>query len=308
MQPTPLVKAPLISGFSGVYVKDESSHPTGTFKDRLIRRAVERTGADVVLATISYGNTALALAHAMSSAPGRTAAVLVPPDLADWTLGPSTSGRFVSGRDVLEVLRRSLHVLDLPLDGTRLDDDAIEAIVRRELGTRAPVMNITEGLDVPAYVDIIVEAVDQLGRVPAAVLVPFGAGILCNEIRDFLADERTHVIALSVAERDSPARMLYGPFWVDVAVLAAEGVAPALHVSPDRTGAERRPYPVHRVMPSEIAEGLQLARSMGLSAEPSAVVGLAILNRLGGLLPGLGKDDDIIVVSTGNSLDPLADT
>src|SRR5205823_7815678 len=118
---------------------------------------------------------------------------------------------------------------------------------REHGGYEGQVVNITEGLDVPAYVDIIAEAVDQRGRTPDVCLVPFGTGILCNEIIDFLTDTSCTVVPLSVARRDSIARMLYGPAWVDVDELAQRGVSWTRHRSPDATGARRTPYRVFGV-------------------------------------------------------------
>ncbi len=308
--PTHLVQAGPIAGFANVYVKDESVHPSGTFKDRLTSTAVDTVPDRSVIATISYANTAVSLAHALSTRPSAQAkqlagCVLVPEDLSSWTLGPSTSGATLAGDDLLRYLALYLEVVALPVGGPVLDDVGVADLVRAAMPNVVHVENITEGLTTPCYRSIAEEAVAQLGRAPDVCVVPYGAGILCNEMVDYLTQWECDVVALSVARRDSLARMLYGPVWVSVADLAAAGWAYSRHRSPDRTGAIRKSYRVHAVAEEEILAGLKMARSIGISAEPSGAVGLGVLPRLESLSARARPDAIVLVINTGNGIDTL---
>ena len=307
--PTPLRYLPTIAGLDRVYVKDESQNPSGTFKDRLIEQAIQSSTPGTVLASISYGNTAFSLAFHLDGLKNPSldlrGCVLVPEDWNTWRLGPSTSGNTVTGDDLRRRLEKSLTVISLPLDGPVLSDGDIAALVSERVPGRVQVRNITEGLEVPCYVEILREAVGQLGAVPDVCLVPFGAGILCNEAKDFLAGSGCHVVALSVGRRDSRAHMLYGPIWVDVETLESQGVALSRHRSPDPTGAVRVPYPVHCVQEREVLSGLTRARELGLSAEPSGSVGLGVLERLADLVPECKPGSSVLVINTGNGIDSM---
>jgi threonine dehydratase len=308
--PTPLRALGPIEGYD-VWFKDESVLAGGTFKDRLVARAVECSSRGTVLATISYGNTAYSLALELEKRAnhGVRGYVLVPEDIEEWVLGPSTSGITVKGPDLLERLARTLTIGRIPVGGEVLDDAAVEQLVREALGGDVDrVVNITEGISEPCYRAIIDEVMQQMEAAPDFVIVPFGAGILCNEIVDYIADAAlpTQVIPLSVVDRDSLARMLYGPIWVDIEHLAARGRALSRHASPDRTGAPRIPYSVHAVSDDEVRSGLERARSHGLSAEPSGSVGLGILGRLDELSPLTRPGARVVIIGTGNALDVLA--
>lgn len=308
---TPLHRLGNVSGFN-LFVKDESHNPTGTFKDRLIRRVLDQCSASDVIASISYGNTALSLAHALNSISpdsGRpVGVVLMPDDAGSWILGPSSLGSTISGRDVQAILERTLQVITIPVDSPRLTDSDIDAIVRSAgIDYTHSVMNITEGISTPAYAEIVKEAVVQLGRVPDVCIIPFGAGILANEAIDYLADTDCMVVPLSVSDRHSAARMLYGPMWLDVLDLAARGHSYSRHESPDRVGRRRDAYRVHRIDEDEIAQGIAVAREYGISAEPSGAVGLGILDRLSRLIP-VQHDADVLVINTGNAIDFMLST
>jgi threonine dehydratase len=305
-----LLKCPPINGLRRIYIKDESVNPTGTFKDRLIEKAMATSGVAATLAAISYGNTALSLAFHLerlrlrdARTPAMLGCVLVPPGLKRWSLGPSTNGTMLSGGDLIRRLKRTLEVVEIGEGSGVLTDADVEAVVHSRLPMSRTVVNLTEGLDTPAYVDIAVEAVEQLGVPPDVCLVPFGAGILCNETRDYLSRFGSRVVALSVARPDSLARMLYGPYWVDVDELWRTGVALSRHGRVDRTGAVRVPYSVYRVDESDIELGLERATAIGLSAEPSGVVGLGFLDRLPAIGVNVESDPLILVINTGNGID-----
>jgi len=307
---TPLRQLPPLHGIRNLFLKDESVHENGTFKDRLSHLAISRNPSGTTFACISYGNTAVSLARAQRgnrSPDARCGDVVIflPRTFADWKLGPSSLGSELAASLVIDELRSSAHVLPVDLGSQYLDDDTLKGLAHGMGVPTSKFLNVTEGLDVPAYVDVIREAVDQLGRPPDVCLVPYGAGILCNEIRDHLAAlGHGIVVPLSVGRPDSIARMLFGPLWLDVNALELDGVALSRHRSPDRTGTSRQPYPVWCVRESEILRGLRIATSLRLSTEPSAAVGLGVLPRIEEFVPHFQrKTDTVLVINTGNGID-----
>ena len=218
----------------------------------------------------------------------------------NWPLFPGT---LLSASLALRTSR--LRSVEIDIEMPILDDAVFQGLAR-SAGLRADrLVNVTEGLDVPAYVGVVAEAVAELGQPPDVCVVPYGAGMLCNEIRDYLQQiSDCRVVPLSVATPESRARMLYGPVWLDTQALSREGVALSRHHSPDRTGAIREPYRVYAVSEEEIVRGLEVARQVGLSAEPSGAVGLGVLGRLPNLVPGLDPEQHIVlVINTGNGID-----
>lgn len=304
---TPLIYLERFEGCTNLFIKDESVNPNGTFKDRLSSRALERYDPDVTFGVISYGNTAISLSRAISQYSLHRAVelvVFVPRNFENWSFGPSSHGTYLSGKAILEELELSSTTVSVELDRELRDSD-MHSLAKGAGLTGSRFVNITEGLDIPAYVDIIIEVIAQLGRPPDVCIVPFGAGILCNEIKDYL-NRLGHgvVVPISVASPSSLARMLYGPMWVDTELLRETGIAFSRHRSPDRTGAERQPYPVFLVSEDEILNSLELMKRVGISAEPSGSVGLGVLNRLNEFCPGIDRErDTIVVINTGNGID-----
>ncbi|MBK8467583.1 MAG: PLP-dependent lyase/thiolase [Chloracidobacterium sp.] len=304
--PTPLLQLKGVNNFRNLYVKDESVHPNGTFKDRLSWKAAQRYPKDCVFGVISYGNTAISLTRLIKD--GNTSnevVVFVPKGFETWTFGPSSLGSTIGANDILKELETYANVIPIEFNaGLLTDNDLIDLATEHNLNTKNFV-NITEGIDIPAYVDIIIEVVEQLGKVPDVCIVPYGAGILCNELKDYLGQFGSGlVIPVAVASPNSMARMLFGPIWLDVNQLKLGGVAFSRHNTPDRTGAVRTPYPVFRVEEEEILNGLQIAEKFGISAEPSGAAGFGILQRLCQIDPSIDPENDLIVViNTGNGID-----
>lgn len=307
---TPLLKIRDTAGIQRLFLKDESVQTNGTFKDRLSRKAVESAPAGTTFGVISYGNTAVSLARFVAQAneatnAGHQVVVYLPLQFENWIFGPTTSHTTITGKQVLDELRHIAHLI--PFDSSTQiygDSDLIRLALEEGVETNN-FLNVTEGLAVPAYVDIIKEVIAQLGEPPDICIVPYGAGILCNEIKDHLQSTGIgEVIPLSVADPTSLAKMLYGPIWVNVEELQRKGRSNSRHHSPDRTGAPRHSYPVYLVTREEIESGMHIARKEGVSAEPSGAVGLGVLPRLHELYPTLDRDKDLVVViNTGNGID-----
>jgi threonine synthase len=302
---TPLLKVRPFAGVRHLYVKDESVQPNGTFKDRLSECAKNVIDPEAAIVAISYGNTAISLCRILQR-PRHALVIFVPRGFAAWELGPTSTGRRIRGTQMLEELDRSAIVVELDLAEGFYDDAALAILARAHGARSSTIVNVTEGLPVPAYVAIIEEIHAQLGRLPDVCLVPFGAGILCNELRDYVARTGSHcaIVPLSVASPDSSAKMLYGPIWVDIDALRENGVAESRHRSPDRTGAERTPYRVFAARENEIRLGVKRATEQNLSCEPSGAVSLGILDRLHELAPDVNLDESVVVcINTGNGID-----
>lgn len=284
-------------------------HPAGTFKDRLAVAALQRYPPGTTFGAISYGNTAISFARSIREAGASNSqyrfVAFVPQDLPKWELGPSSQGAHLSGAQILEFLSTYATVVPVDLSEKVFDEEDLLERARAADSTVSELVNVTEGLDEPVYVGIIREAVNQLGFVPDCCLVPFGAGILCNEIIDFLDSSNTgSVIPLSVPNQNSPARMLYGPIWVDTERLRREGVALSRHYPSDHSGSMREPYRVRAVNEKQVMRGISRAKKVGLSAEPSGSVGLGVLDMLPNWVEGFDpKQHSVLVINTGNAID-----
>jgi hypothetical protein len=306
--PTPLIRLPQIGIYRNIFIKDESVHCGGTFKDRLARVALSRSAPATTFGAISYGNTAVSFARLLETDfEDRCFIAFVPEGFEEWSMGPSTAGSTISGRAIIEYLAARVHVVPVPLNDGILDDQRLMEAARRSNIDVANFVNVTEGVDVPAYVGIIREAAEQLGRVPDISIVQFGAGILCNETIDFhRVAGHGNVIPISVPTPHSRARMLYGPVWLDTDELQRTGTSFSRHRSPDRVGQIRRPYAVHEVTERMIDDGLALARQFGINAEPSGSAGLGFLAHLPeSLRPEVDRDATILLINTGNGIDAL---
>lgn len=309
-EPTPLLSLRPIGAHRNVFLKDESVHPSGTFKDRLARRAIQNGRHDTLFGSISYGNTAVSFAQACASTDWARFVAFVPAGFAEWSFGPSSSGGRASGADFVDAVRaKGAAVLEVDLEAGVLDDIALERLAwAAGLLTNREFVNVTEGLSEQAYAAIGSEAMLQLGEPPDICIVQFGAGILANELHDvFLsASAQTLVIPISTPDPRSMAQMLYGPIWTDVGALETDGHAMSRHPSPDRTGRTRDPYKVYRVSEPQIAKGLAIASELGISAEPSGSAGLGFLDALQEIVPSYDGDKHrVLVINTGNGIDGL---
>ncbi len=159
---TPLLAAPRLSERLGVelWLKWEGMNPTGSFKDRgmavAVSRALERGAAGVVCA--STGNTA-ASCSAYAARAGMPAVVITP-------RGAVARGKLAQARVAGAELRE--------IDGT-FEDAHREA---RRLADEEGFVNVNsinpdriEGQSSAAR-----EVIEQLGRVPDVLALPFGGG------------------------------------------------------------------------------------------------------------------------------------
>jgi threonine synthase len=160
---TPLLYAPRLSEELGIelYVKFEGANPTGSFKDRGMTIAVSKAKQEGARAVVcaSTGNTA-ASASAYAARAGLPALVLVPG-------GAVASGKLAQSR--------ALGARVLALDGTF--DDALR--ISRELGETGEYAVVNSGYNdyrVEGQKTVAFELLEELGRVPDVVALPYGGG------------------------------------------------------------------------------------------------------------------------------------
>jgi threonine dehydratase len=318
---TPLLKLDGFYNVQHLYVKDESANHTGTFKDRLSEHLVNslaqriRDGENIpktLICSISYGNTALSLATFVDQLNKQIGAVVcecaafMPPSLSTRIFGPDSQGNEFRGDELINQLRAMCRVIELPLDGKIYGSDDLKCAAANAGIEFTDFIDVTEGLTTPAYVDIISEALEEQNcPVPDYLIVPFGAGVLCNEIQDYIRDRGLHtrVVGVTSGNPATIAIMLYGPIWVDTDALLREGHAWTRHARIDKKGRVREPYLVHQINDDEIVDALSELGVWGISAEPSAASGFALLRRLGLLFPDFDPGRNrVLVISTGNSV------
>jgi threonine synthase len=275
---TPLVSAPRLSDELGatVWLKCEGMNPTGSFKDRgmavAVARAAEAKAQGLVCA--STGNTA-ASAAAYAARAGLPAVVLHP---AGEIAGAKQAQARAAGARVLEV-RGSF-------------DDALRScleLVDRAGWTLVNSLNPDrlEGQKTAAF-----ELVEELGRVPDVVALPYGGGgnlrAYAKGFDELAASPR--LVAGEAAERActtaSAIRIAEPAHRAHVDELVAAGRAETVALTDD-----------------EITDAwLRLASVEGVFCEPSSAAGYAALRRLE-LEPG----STVVCVLTGHGLkDPAA--
>ena len=274
---TPLVRSERLSERLGVdlWFKFEGANPTGSFKDRgmcvAVAKAVEDGAEGVVCA--STGNTA-ASAAAYAARAGLPAVVLTP---AGAIAAPKQAQARAVGARVLEVR------------GTF--DEALHSC--QELsnrGTFALVNSLNphriEGQKTAAF-----EVIEQLGRVPDVLALPYGGGgNITAYAKGFAeegatlrliggqASERAHTIASAIRIAE-PAHAH------EVAALVADGRAELVSVRDE-----------------EITDAwLEIASREGVFCEPSSAAGLAALAHIT-LVPGT----TVVCVLTGHGLKDTA--
>lgn len=321
---TPLVKYSNLFGVNNLFVKDETKNPSHTFKDRLAYEAVRpimeaisvgKKFTKTTFGSISYGNTAHSIGRYISilnheaSEKVVSAISFIPPSLKEKHFGPNTEGQLIPGKAFLRKMFidfEDANLIEIDLSKQTYRSEDLELVAQEKGVVLDRFVDITEGLDRPAYVNIIIESVErQLQSVPDYVIVPFGAGILCDETIDYINDHRlpTKVIPVSSGDPSTIAVMLYGPIWVDSRSLLENGSAMTRRKVPDKKNRSREQYIVYHVADKEIVDAMKILTTTGISAEPSGASGFAILPRLGKIDPGFDPlEDSVLVINTGNGL------
>jgi threonine synthase len=275
---TPLLHAPRLSERFGVdlWIKWEGANPTGSFKDRgmavAVTRAVERGATGVVCA--STGNTA-ASASAYAARAGIEATIVV-------AGGAAASSKLVQVRAVGGRI--------LEVDGTFGDayDEANRLAVNGVVHVNATNDDRIEGQKTAAF-----EILEQLGRMPDVLLLPYGGG------GNTKAYARGFEEAAGALPRFHPTE----------AERRADTVASAIRiVTPNHRDEvagvlERSGGSVVTVSDDELLAAWRLLGSEeGLFCEPASAAGIAALER------GVAKPGErVVCVVTGHGLkDPEA--
>jgi threonine synthase len=302
---TPLVDAPALARALGVgraWVKNDSvSHPTLSFKDRVVAAAINAASAFGLetLACASTGNLANAVA-AHAARAGLPAWIFVPSDLEPAKITASV----VYGAHVVRVR------------GTYDDVNRLCSQVADRFGWGVVNLNLRsyygEGSKTVAF-----EITEQLEwRLPTAVIAPMAGGSLLTKLgKGFLEFLRAGLVA------EVPPR-LYGAQaagCAPIVELVRRGEGPLRPVVPNtiaRSLAIGNPadglLAAHAITESggdavavsdgELAEGIALlARTTGIFTETAGGVTTAAaleLARLGRLTP----DDEVVLCITGNGL------
>jgi threonine synthase len=287
---TPLVHAERLSSQLGLdlYLKLEGSNPTGSFKDRgmavAVGRAKERGARAVVCA--STGNTA-ASAAAYAARAGLRAIVLTP---AGATAGPKRAQTRAVGAELVEV------------DGTF--DDALRLC--RELGEQDGyvLVNSINPDRLDGQKGVVNEIVQQLGRAPDVLALPFGGGGNVSAVAKGL-DEAGLDIRVVVGQAEqrpttwaSAIRIGQPAHSENVARLVDSGCVEVVTLSE-----------------AELREAWQLvATTEGAFCEPASGAGVGALKKVGvtgvtavAILTGHGLKDTAAVTEETHTVSPTLD-
>jgi threonine synthase len=259
---TPLLVAPRLSERLGVDIrlKCEGLNPTGSFKDRgmvvAVAKAVEEGASAVVCA--STGNTA-ASAAAYAARAGIKALILQP-------AGANTKAKQAQARITGAEVR--------DVQGT-FDDALRECRTIAASGSHAVVNSLNpyrlEGQKTAAF-----ELVEELGRVPDVVALPYGGG----------GNLRAYLKGFAEFGQGEP-RFVAGESSVRPRTAAsAIRIAEPAHAEAVAEAVAAGRAEVVSVTDEEIADAwLELARLEGVFCELSSAAGLAALKRIE-LAPG----------------------
>jgi threonine synthase len=274
---TPLVRSERLSERLGVelWFKFEGANPTGSFKDRGMAVAVAKAiedGADGIVCA-STGNTA-ASAAAYAARAGVPAVVLTP---AGAIAAPKQAQARAVGARVLEV-RGSF-------------DDTLRSC--QELAGRGVfvLVNSLNPHRIEGQKTAVFEIVEELGRAPDVLALPYGGGGNSVAYAKGFAEEdaSTRMISVQAAERATT-------------LASAIRIAEPAHVDEvDELIANGR-IELVTVADSEITSAwLEIASGEGLFCEPSSAAGYAGLARVE-LEPG----STVVAVLTGHGLKDTA--
>ncbi len=284
--PSPLERAPAeLVGGREAYLKREDTHELGAFKWRgalpTLREQAARDARTVV--TASTGNHGAATAWAAREL-GMTAIVYAPEHAprAKTTLIESLGAEVrLTGADLDEAkdtARAFAAASELPF----FEDGAEPA---QYLGYRA----------------IAREVLEQLGRAPAALVVPLGNGALLGGIGLELADRSPSTLAVGVQSREAPVMV---ECWQagrvvesDRSETFADGLAVRVAIPHAVDVLARVAGRMLLVSERAIAEAVGAYARAGLRVEGAAAAALAALPQLGDV------PDPLVLIVTGRNID-----
>ena len=271
---TPLLPAPRLSERLGVelLLKCEGANPTGSFKDRgmavAISKALEEGSSTVICA--STGNTA-ASASAYAARAGMRAVVLQP-------LGAVSAAKVAQAR--------ALGARVLEVRGS-FDEALAAARVLAERGTHVLVNSLNpyrlEGQKTAAF-----EIVDDLGRAPDVLALPYGGG----------GNVRAYALGFAEAAAGSPSLVLGEAADRRGTVASAIRIADPAHREQAEEVVRASGGRIVSLPDAAILDAWRsLAREEGVLCEPASAAGLAAL-----LESGVEPGACVVCVLTGHGL------
>ena len=270
---TPLIHARRIGERLGVelYLKFEGINPTGSFKDRgmvvAVAKALEAGAEGIICA--STGNTA-ASAAAYAARAGITAVLLCP------------AGAIAEAK---QAQSRAVGAVVLEVRGS-FEDAFRSALELSERGIFVLVNSLNPDR-IEGQKTAVFEIIEQLGREPELLALPYGGGgNLCAYAKGF-AEEGVapRVIAAQAAERATT-------------LASAIRIVEPAHLAEVEGIVARGRTEVISIADSEISDAwIELASREGVFCEPSSAAGLAALAHTE-LEPG----STVVCVLTGHGL------
>jgi threonine synthase len=297
LRPAPRLAAEL--GLRKLWIKNDASNPTHSFKDRVVSVAlsVARSFGYEVAACASTGNLANAVAAHAASA-GMRSVVFIPHDLEAAKVGATT----VYGGDVVAI------------EGSYDDVNRLCAELSGDRPWAFVNVNVrpyySEGSKSLAF-----EMVEQLGwRTPEAVVAPIASGSMYTKLAKGLQELHTvglledpPAVALHGAQAEgcSPVAQAFARGDEDVRPVKPVTVAKSLAIGNPADGyyalkeAEASGGRIAAVPEGAVAEGMRLlARTEGLFTETAGGVTIAALEQLvreGAISP----NDETVAMITG---------
>lgn len=299
---TPCFRSPALGttlGFADVWIKNDGQNPSGSLKDRasfLVVAEAARLGESTVVAA-STGNAASALA-AVCAAAGRRALIFV----------PATAPR----PKLAQMLAHGACVV--PVRGTY--DDAFRLSL--EYTERFGGLNRNTAyhpLTIEGKKTVSLEILAQNNwRVPAAILVPVGDGVILAGVAKAFADLRAaglirrvpRLICVQAQRSAAIHHFLRTDRYRDAA--RPDTIADSISVSIPanahlaRTAVQASGGFSLTVTDAEILQGQRLlAEEAGIFAEPAAAAPVAALRKLSGDRR-LSRQDQVVLLVTGHGL------
>ena len=294
-----------VPGFTNVWFKDESTNPTGTHKDRmaweivvtyrdflLAKKRGQVTGPLPHMSIISSGSAAFAIQSALNKYSLPNLKVLVDKHLSQKV------------RQILEKIGCEVYLTDL---GKKLlEANEILALTQNKNG-----FDITsaEGLGpTTRYYDWL--SYEIVNSSPDYCFIPFGTGNLYENILNIIKKEvstqnhdprfkgyvellrKCNFIGATVNNIDSKADKLYSPH------------LPFVHFNEQwiklyrQAGFCGQMSDVHILEEKYLDQAIDLAKELGLRAEPSGLAGLGMLLQMKRKIP---KNAKILIVNTGKT-------
>lgn len=289
-------------GTGRVWIKNESSNPTWSYKDRLATvgvSAAAEAGAQVVIAS-SSGNHGAAVA-AYASAAGLRSVVLTAPETSTAT------------RAFLRMLGAEVFTAMLR-DRMRLIADAVDQLDWYPLSAYTPDA-FGNPYAIEGYKTIAFEIVEQLGRVPRVVLTPtsIGEGLSgmwagFRQLTDLgITTTCPRMVAVEPAAGAPLARAIelnaadvptVDPYPTVATSIAAATASDRALVALRESGGR-----AVRVSDADILAAQRRLGRRGLFAEPAAAAAYAAMGEIGDdLEPCVGDRGDVVIVLTSGGL------